>query len=56
MPRSCKFGLHSKRMSDEGYCESRISARITEKMPETTFGKPDAETISSWSYEWKVMQ
>ena len=32
--------------------ESRISARATEKLPETkATGKPDAETISSWSYD-----
>ena len=30
--------------------ESRISARVTEKLPETkAMVKPDAETISSWS-------
>ena len=32
--------------------ESRISAGATEKIPETkSTGKPDAETISSWSYD-----
>ena len=32
--------------------ESRISARATEKLAETkATGKPDAETISSWSYD-----
>ena len=32
--------------------ESRISARATEKSPETkATRKPDAETISSWSYD-----
>ena len=32
--------------------ESRISARATEKMPATkATGKPDAETISLWSYD-----
>ena len=32
--------------------ESRISARATEKLSETkATGKPDAETISSWSYD-----
>ena len=39
--------------------ESRISAGATEKLPETkATRKPDAETISSWSYDmiWKVMQ
>ena len=31
---------------------SRISAGATEKLPETTAtGEPDAETISSWSYD-----
>ena len=31
---------------------NRISARATEKLPETkATGKPDAETISSWSYD-----
>ena len=31
---------------------SRISARATEKLPETkATGKPDAETVSSWSYD-----
>ena len=35
--------------------ESRISAGAKEKLPETrATEKPDAETISSWS--WKVMQ
>ena len=33
-------------------CESRISVGATEKLPETKpSGKPDAETISSWSYD-----
>ena len=32
--------------------ESRISAGATEKLPETkATGKPDAEKISSWSYD-----
>ena len=32
--------------------ESRISAEATEKLSETkATGKPDAETISSWSYD-----
>ena len=31
--------------------ESRISAGATEKLPTRASGKPDAETISSWSYE-----
>ena len=32
--------------------ESRISARAAEKLPETkATGKPDAEKISSWSYD-----
>ena len=32
--------------------ESRISAGATDKLPETkATGKPDAETISSWSYD-----
>ena len=32
--------------------ESRISAGATEKLPETkATEKPDAETISSWSYD-----
>ena len=32
--------------------ESRISAGAMEKLPETkATGKPDAETISSWSYD-----
>ena len=32
--------------------KSRISAGATEKMPETkATGNPDAETISSWSYD-----
>ena len=32
--------------------ESRISAGTTEKLPETkATGKPDAETVSSWSYD-----
>ena len=34
--------------------ESRISARATEKLPETKATvKPDAETISSWSSDMK---
>ena len=31
--------------------ESRISAVATEKLPTRPSGKPDAETISSWSYD-----
>ena len=32
--------------------ESRISAGATQKLPETkATGKPDAETLSSWSYD-----
>ena len=31
--------------------ESRISAGATEKFPIRASGKPDAETISSWSYD-----
>ena len=31
--------------------ESRISASATEKLPTRASSKPDAETISSWSYE-----
>ena len=31
--------------------ESRISAGAREKLPARASGKPDAETISSWSYE-----
>ena len=30
--------------------ESRISAGAKEKLPIRASGKPDAETISSWSY------
>ena len=54
------FGLHSKRVSNQqGFCgelqrymfESRISAGAKEKLPTRASGKPDAETISSWSYD-----
>ena len=31
--------------------ESRISAGAKEKLPTRASGKPDAETISSWSYD-----
>ena len=31
--------------------ESRISAVAKEKLPTRASGKPDAETISSWSYD-----
>ena len=31
--------------------ETRISAGAKEKLPTGASGKPDAETISSWSYD-----
>ena len=31
--------------------ESRISAGAKEKLPTRASGKPDVETISSWSYD-----
>ena len=31
--------------------DSRISAGATDKLSEKATGKPDAETISSWSYD-----
>ena len=35
--------------------ESRISACAKEKLPTRASGKPDEETISSWSYDIKVL-
>ena len=41
--------------NDRNMVESRISAEATDKLPETkATGKPDAETISSWSYDSEV--
>ena len=31
--------------------ESRISSGVEEKLPTRASGKPDAETVSSWSYD-----
>ena len=43
--RECEYNYRSM-------FESRISARATEKLPEAkATGKPDAETIFSWSYD-----
>ena len=36
--------------------ESRMSAGAKEKLPIRASGKPDAEILSSWSYDMEVMQ
>ena len=56
----CIFGLHSKKECQTSkdivanyrdMFESRISAAADEIPPTRASGKPDAETISSWSYD-----